>query len=126
MTPEEAGEKAARDAESWIRDVLSGPAVPGAMEERNYGPPGDWSVNVMIFSAHDVAERWRIMAPRHLGGPMDFMGSENMVEETVGAVRKQVTEAVRQARPYLRWMAGLGLDLHEIADEVTVAEVMES
>lgn len=125
MTPEEAGERAAREAESWIGEVVSREPRQGSMETRSWGPPGEWSATVTVLApvmkeGHRTS--WNVMAPREPGGAPQFMKPE----EAVKAVRETVENAARFMLPLLRWACRAGFDPHEIADAATVREVMES
>jgi len=125
VTPEEAGERAAAEAEAWVQEVTSREPVPGTMEDREWGPPGRWAVRMSLLAPimkQGHKSKWVIVGPKTLGGGNEYLRPE----EVSRAVREQVEVAARFAIPLLKWMSRIGFDPRDLSDEVTVREVMES
>lgn len=118
MTPEEAGERAAAEAWSWMGSVLSREPKPGTAEERSWGP-GNWPVTVTVMAPtmkEGHKARWVVMTDRGYVKP----------EEAVKIVREHVGHAARSIVPFLKWACRAGFDPHELADAAVVREVLES
>jgi hypothetical protein len=125
MTPEEAGDRAGAEAETWIRRLLARTPKQGTMESRRWGPPGGLGTEVVVLAPvmkDGHSTRWIILGAKEVGSG----NTELSPEEAVRSVREHVENAAKFAIPLLTWMSRAGFDPRDLADETIAREVMES
>lgn len=108
------------EAEAWLKEAAPWLASPGPVKTATFGPGRGTTLSVQY---DEVRENWHILAT----GPADPHqgGIPRTPESALRAVREGTRMVLETMEETMLWLRSRSVDLRAVADEVTVAEVME-